>query len=182
MEWSTRKMRSWWDTDGHTRNHGVDHVSGIHFWYINVATYWQFIESGLMPVYLFIDGKHRSCCAILFYFLSACYFWLDAAGVWWFDASSLAERSIRWQWRFLFFLFNWSDFVQVSALSTPYKSAWKLVYGAIHVRKMTFYTCWLLVHDILVTCINNVSQFSCYLLEALDLQMTTNWEKRKDWK
>jgi len=107
MEWSTRKMRSWWDTGGHTRNHGVDHVSGIHFWYINVATYWQFIEYGLMPVYLvylFIDGKHRSCCAILFCFLSTCYFWLDAASAWWFDASSLAERSICWQWRFLFFL------------------------------------------------------------------------------
>jgi len=151
--------------------------------YINVATYWQFINCGLIPVYLFIDGNHLDL-AVPYFSVSCLHviFWLDAASVWWSDASSLAERSIRWQWRFLFFLFNWSDFVQVSALSTPYKSAWKLVYGAIHVRKMTFYTCWFLVHDILVTCINNVSQFNCYLLEALDLQMMTNWEKWEDWK
>ena len=156
MEWSTRKMRSWWDTGGHTRNHGVDHVSGIHFWYINVATYWQFIESGLMPVYLFIDGKHRSCCAILFCFLSACYFWLDAEClVIWCKLISWEVNSLTMEISLLFFI--WSDFLQDSMSSTPYESAWTLVYGAIPVRKMTFYTCWFLVHDILVTCINNVS-------------------------
>jgi hypothetical protein len=123
--------------------------------YINVATYWQFIKSGLIPVYLLCHTFLFPVCVLFLAKHSECL-------VIWCKLISWEVNSLTLE---ISLLFNWSDFVQVSVLSTPYESAWKLVYGCHScAQNDILHMLTPIVHDILVTCINNVSQFSCYLL------------------